>query len=87
VEDLVKLLLVGADACLITSAFLRHGIELAGELIGGLQCWLDEHLYESVEQLKGSMSYGNCADAGNLERANYMKAIVSYTAARERSGY
>jgi hypothetical protein len=27
------------------------------------------------------MSYGNCPDSGNLERANYMKAIVSYTAA------
>jgi dihydroorotate dehydrogenase (fumarate) len=86
-EDIVKLLLVGADACLITSAFLRNGIDLAEELIGALQRWLDEHLYESVEQLKGSMSYGNCADAGNLERANYMKAIVSYTATREHSGY
>jgi dihydroorotate dehydrogenase (fumarate) len=86
VEDVVKLLLVGADACLITSAFLRHGIDLAGELIEELRCWLDEHLYESVEQLKGSMSCGNCADAGNFERANYMKAIVSYTAASERIG-
>ena len=37
-------------------------------------------LIESVEQLKGSMSYGNCPDSGNLERANYMKAIVAYTA-------
>jgi dihydroorotate dehydrogenase (fumarate) len=45
-----------------------------------VQEWLDTHEYESVEQLKGSMSYGNCPDAGNLERANYMKAIVSYTA-------
>jgi dihydroorotate dehydrogenase (fumarate) len=81
-EDVIKLLLVGADACMITSTLLRHGIEYVGEMLTAIQKWLDEHEYESVEQLKGSMSYGNCPDSGNLERANYMKAIVSYTAAR-----
>jgi dihydroorotate dehydrogenase (fumarate) len=50
-------------------------------MLRAIQEWLDTHEYESVEQLKGSMSYGNCPDSGNLERANYMKAIVSYTAA------
>jgi dihydroorotate dehydrogenase (fumarate) len=80
-EDVVKLLLVGADACMITSTLLRHGVEYVGEMLKAIQSWLDEKEYESVEQLKGSMSYGNCPDAGSLERANYMKAIVSYTAA------
>lgn len=79
-EDVIKLLLVGADACLIASTLLRHGVEYVGEMLRVIQNWLDEHEYESVEQLKGSMSYGNCPDSGSLERANYMKAIVSYTA-------
>jgi hypothetical protein len=35
----------------------------------------------NLEQLKGSMSYGNCPDAGALERANYMKSLASYTSA------
>jgi dihydroorotate dehydrogenase (fumarate) len=81
-EDVVKLLLVGADVCMITSTLLRHGVEYVGEMIPAIQKWLDEHEYESVEQMKGSMSYGNCPDSGSLERANYMKAIVSYTAAQ-----
>jgi dihydroorotate dehydrogenase (fumarate) len=80
-EDVIKLLLVGADACLVTSTLLRHGIEYVSEMLNAVQNWLDAKEYESVEQLKGSMSYGNCPDAGNYERANYMKAIVSYTAA------
>jgi dihydroorotate dehydrogenase (fumarate) len=80
-EDVIKLLLVGADACLIASTLLRHGVEYVSEMLRAIQEWLDAHEYESVEQLKGSMSYGNAPDAGNLERANYMKAIVSYTAA------
>jgi dihydroorotate dehydrogenase (fumarate) len=81
-EDVIKLLLVGADVCMVTSTLLRHGAEYVGVMLPAIQNWLDEKEYESVEQLKGSMSYGNCPDAGNLERANYMKAIVSYTATR-----
>jgi dihydroorotate dehydrogenase (fumarate) len=80
-EDVIKLLLVGADACMVTSTLLRHGVEYVSEMLSAIQNWLDAKEYESVEQLKGSMSYGNCPDAGNYERANYMKAIVSYTAA------
>jgi dihydroorotate dehydrogenase (fumarate) len=80
-EDVIKLLLVGADVCMVTSTLLRHGVEYVGQMLAAIRMWLDEKGYESVEQLKGSMSYGNCPDAGSLERANYMKAIVSYTAA------
>lgn len=79
-EDVIKLLLVGADVCMITSTLLRHGVEYVGEMLTAIRKWLDENGYNSMEQLKGSMSYGNCPDSGNLERANYMKAIVSYTA-------
>jgi dihydroorotate dehydrogenase (fumarate) len=80
-EDVIKLLLVGADACLITSTLLRHGVEYVAEMLKAIQDWLDAKEYESIEQLKGSMSNGNCPDSGNFERANYMKAIISYTAA------
>jgi dihydroorotate dehydrogenase (fumarate) len=80
--DAVKLLLAGADACLVTSVLLKRGVDYAAQLIEGVSSWLETNEYKSVEQLKGSMSYGNCPDAGALERANYMKAIASYTAAR-----
>ena len=79
-EDVIKLLLVGADVCMIASALLKHGVDYVSELTRELQNWLDVNGYDSVDQLKGSMSYGNCPDSGQLERANYMKAITSYTA-------
>lgn len=81
-HDAIKLLLVGADVCMLTSTLLMRGAEYAAVIIEQMQTWLDTHDYVSVEQLKGSMSYGNCPDAGALERANYMKAIASYTAER-----
>jgi dihydroorotate dehydrogenase (fumarate) len=79
-EDIIKLLLVGADVCMLASSLLKHGADYVGELVEQVQNWLDVNGYDSVQQLKGSMSYGNCPDCGNLERANYMKSIVSYTA-------
>jgi dihydroorotate dehydrogenase (fumarate) len=79
-EDIIKLLIVGADVCMIASTLLKHGVEYVCELTRELQNWLDANCYDSVDQLKGSMSYGNCPDSGQLERANYMKAITSYTA-------
>jgi dihydroorotate dehydrogenase (fumarate) len=79
-EDVVKLLLAGADVCMLTSALLKHGCDYVAVMLPELQNWLDVNNYDSVEQMKGSMSYGNSPDSGQWERANYMKAIVSYTA-------
>jgi len=42
--------------------------------------WMEEHEYESVEQLKGSMSQKNCPDPSAFERAQYMRALETYPA-------
>lgn len=80
-HDIVKLVLVGADVCMLTSVLLLRGIDYATELIANVQRWFDRDRCPSVEQLKGSLSYGSWSDSGTFERANYLKAIVSYTAA------
>lgn len=78
-EDVVKALLAGADCTAVASALLRQGPAHLAKMIDGLKAWLEEKEYESVEQLKGSMSRIRCSDPSELERANYMKALVSYT--------
>ena len=78
-DDAVKLLLVGADVVMMTSALLKHGIGYAREFIDQLHDWLEVNEYKSVEQLKGSMSRGNCPEPSDLERANYMKALISFS--------
>jgi dihydroorotate dehydrogenase (fumarate) len=40
---------------------------------------MSEREYESVTQLKGSLSQQSCPDPDAFERANYMKALKSYT--------
>ncbi|WP_182871108.1 dihydroorotate dehydrogenase-like protein [Stieleria mannarensis] len=77
--DAAKALLVGADAVMMASTLLKHGIDHLEVVRDELIQWMDENGYYSVEQLKGSMSMNNCANPEGLKRANYMKALTSYT--------
>ena len=78
-QGVAKLLLAGADVTMMASILLMKGPSVLTTILGELQLWLEENEYESVEQLKGSMSRGNCPDPSGLERANYMKALTTYT--------
>jgi dihydroorotate dehydrogenase (fumarate) len=76
--EAIKYLMAGADAVMTTSALLRHGIDFLTTLVDGLRTWMEKRQYESVQQMKGSMSQINCLDPGAFERANYIKIIESY---------
>jgi len=78
-EDVIKLLLAGADVTMTTSGVLKHGPGLISDLLVGLRTWLEEKEYVSVEQMKGSMSQRNSPDPAAFERANYVKTIQSYS--------
>jgi dihydroorotate dehydrogenase (fumarate) len=78
-EDVIKLILAGADVAMSTSAVLTHGPRLVSDLLVGLRSWMEEKEYVSVEQMKGSMSQCNVTDPAAFERANYVKTIQSYT--------
>ena len=64
--DAAKAIAVGADVAMMTSAILRHGPEHVRTVTAELQTWLDDHEYESVDQLRGSMSYRNVSRSGRL---------------------
>ena len=78
-DDVVKALLVGADVTQVAAAILRTGPQWVPQTIEQLRNWMSENGYESVRQLQGSMSRGNCPNPGDLERANYMDALVNFT--------
>jgi dihydroorotate dehydrogenase (fumarate) len=78
-QDVVKVLLAGADVAMMASVLLEHGPEFLGTLLSELEHWMRDKQYASVEQLKGSMNHGNAPDASAWERANYTKALVSFT--------
>jgi dihydroorotate dehydrogenase (fumarate) len=74
----LKLLMVGADATMLCSELLRHGPVRLTEIETEMRHWMEEHEYDSVEMLKGSMSQRSCAEPAAFERANYMKTLQSY---------
>ncbi len=76
--EVVKYLMAGADAVMTTSALLKNGVDYLGTLRTGLQTWMEMNQYESVTQMKGSMSQQNVADPTAFERANYIKTLESY---------
>ncbi len=77
-EDALKMLLAGADVTHLCSALLKHGPEHLGVIKRELNDWLDAHEYDSVAQLKGSMSYQHAADPAAFERVNYLHVLDSY---------
>jgi dihydroorotate dehydrogenase (fumarate) len=74
-EDAVKALMAGANVAMMASELLANGIGRMAELLTGLRQWLEEHEYESVEMMRGSMSQQAVAEPAAFERANYMKAL------------
>ena len=79
-RDVAKALLAGADVAMMTSALLINGPGHAAAVEGQLRTWMMEQEYESVDQLRGSVSYAATDDPSAFERANYVKTIHSWTA-------
>jgi dihydroorotate dehydrogenase (fumarate) len=78
-DDVLKLLLAGADCVMIASSLLKKGPQHVRTLVSGVESWMTEREYDSVLQMKGSLSQHACPDPDAFERSNYMKALKSYT--------
>jgi dihydroorotate dehydrogenase (fumarate) len=79
-EDVVKVLLAGADVAMMTSALLHHGPDYLRSVELRLRDWMDRHGYETVDQLRGQLSQRSVPDPATFERANYIKTLASRTA-------
>jgi dihydroorotate dehydrogenase (fumarate) len=78
-KDVVKSILAGARAAMMTSALLKYGIKHINQVLTELYSWLLDHEYESISQMCGSMSRKCTKDGSVFERTNYMKVLSSYT--------
>jgi dihydroorotate dehydrogenase (fumarate) len=79
-DDVLRLLLAGADVTHLCSALLIHGPELIAAVLKDVEQWMEDNEYESVSQLKGSASQKHVADSAAFERCNYMQVLQSYRA-------
>jgi dihydroorotate dehydrogenase (fumarate) len=77
--DVVKCMMAGARVAMMASGLLHKGIPHAAYVLADLRRWLDEHEYDSVQQMCGSMSRRSVPDSTTFERGNYMRVLSSYT--------
>jgi dihydroorotate dehydrogenase (fumarate) len=78
--DAVKSVMAGAHAVQLVSSLLMRGPEHIGTLRGEMEQWLEDHEYESLEQMQGNMNLLKCPDPHAYERSNYMHILQSWTA-------
>lgn len=77
-EDTIKAIMAGADVVQVVSALLKHGPEQIGVLRDGLEKWMREREYESVAQMRGSMSLNRSPNPEAFERANYQRILNTW---------
>ena len=77
-EDVLKGMMAGAKVTMMASELLRNGVKRIGEIETDLVQWMEDHEYESIVQMQGSMSQIHVAEPAAFERANYMKVLQSW---------
>lgn len=77
-EDVIKAMMVGASVAQIASELLHKGPKRITEILDQMKKWMEENEYDSITQMRGSMSQKNVAEPAAFERANYMKALASF---------
>ena len=77
--------MAGARAAMMTSALLESGIGHISKVLGEVKEWMEEHEYDSIQQMQGSMARRSVANPSAFERVNYMHVLSSYALnSRER---
>ncbi|MEZ5402160.1 MAG: dihydroorotate dehydrogenase-like protein [Bryobacteraceae bacterium] len=76
--DAVKAVMAGASAAMMTSCLLERGIDHAGTILAEFAEWVEKHEYETISQMRGSMSYKWVANKTAFTRANYRNVLHSY---------
>lgn len=77
-EDVLKMILVGADVTMMASVMLNKGIEVLDEILINMNNLMEEMEYESIQKMKGAMSSASVGTPEAFERANYIKILQGF---------
>jgi dihydroorotate dehydrogenase (fumarate) len=77
--DVLKSMMAGASVAMMTSALLRDGIEHVRVVLEQIEQWMDEHEYQSIHEMRGSMSHRSVPNPSAMQRLNYVRVLSSYS--------
>ena len=69
--DVVKATMAGAHVTQLVSAILRNGPRHLRTVRAELEAWMEENEWESLDQMRGNMSFERIPDPAAYERANF----------------
>jgi dihydroorotate dehydrogenase (fumarate) len=76
--DVLKAVMSGADAVSFASVLLKSGEHEASNILKGIQTWMEDKEYQSIEQMKGSISLLHTRNPDAYERSSYIGALQSF---------
>ena len=77
-EDAIKMLLCGADVTYLGSTLLANGPKQLTRIRDNTIKWLEKRGFESLNEMRGSLSQLNCDDPGAFARGHYIKMLSGY---------
>jgi len=77
-EDVLKAMMAGASVVMMASELLQNGLGRVTEILADIERWMETHEYESIRQMRGSMSAQAVRAPHDLRRSNYMKVLNSF---------
>lgn len=77
-SDVLKLMMAGADAAMLCATLLRNGIPSIKTILSGMREWMEDHEYQSIRQMQGSMNQVTCPNSAAFERGNYMRELNEF---------
>ncbi|HPW54928.1 MAG: dihydroorotate dehydrogenase-like protein [Thermoanaerobaculaceae bacterium] len=77
-HDAIKALMAGASAVQLVSVLLAKGPEQVKVIRDVMRTWFEEHEYESMEQVIGSMSLQRSPNSQTFTRANYQRLLAGW---------
>ena len=78
-EDVLKAMMAGASVAMMASELLHNGFGRVPAILADIEKWMVDHEYDSIQQMKGSLSQQSVKEPAAFERANYMKALQSFS--------
>ena len=69
------MILAGADAVQMVSAFYENGVDYASTLLADIEKWMDKKDYQEISDFKGKLSKMNLNDEFAYKRAQYIEIL------------
>ncbi|MEA1917973.1 MAG: dihydroorotate dehydrogenase-like protein [Campylobacterota bacterium] len=77
-EDILKAIMSGADATQMVTVLMEKGASQIEEILQNLVKWMEEKEYDSIEQMKGSISLQHTSNPAAYQRTSYMRILTDY---------